>query len=368
MATTFIRKWASCCIFLGVFFSPQAMALTEAQIKKSRLIAGELIRQKEYEKAGNILEELSKYDDAPSMHLRALLILQLRLSGNASEALSLLCQASGLGYSKSTLAIEKLKRSCDALPNDRVSQQENESSVSPRVQRTRSFAADWLKVAPSGGYYVLGNGSGVAISAQGSFITNHHVVEDCERPVIVYQGLKGSARVIYANESLDVAFLQVDAPSPFFVRFDSRPYELGETLYAAGYPLSDRMGDDLKLTKGMLMSARDDERGWIPKGFLLTDIPVGSGNSGGPIFSEGGLLRGLVAGIWFWSEEIPEELGQMSDNPTAAVSGLEIIKYLDSRQSGLYTVYTDNKNTLKSTEVAKLAEKVTVKVECIGYD
>ena len=348
--------------------SPQAIALSESQLKKGRLIAGNLIRQQEYARAGEVLGKLVEYADAPSMHLKALLILQRRLTGTASEAFDLLCEASALGYEKSAIAVQKLEHTC-RTPTDNGGSAEGVGSTEPQeIQVDSAFAAGWLKISPSKGYFVLGSGSGVAISNQGAFITNHHVVEDCRSPIIVYQGLKGSARVIYANESLDVALLKVDASTPFFAKFEAKSYELGETLYAAGYPLSERMGDDLKLTKGMLMSARDDERGWIPKGFLLTDIPVGSGNSGGPIFSENGLLRGLVAGIWFWSEEIPEEVGQMSDNPTAAVSGLEIIKYLDSRQNGLYTIHTGTDKILKSTDVAKLAKKVTVRVECIDYD
>lgn len=368
MGTYLTRLFAFALLLSLVFLSGPGYALDDEQIKRGRLLAGKFISQEKYDRADAVLKKLGEANDPPSLHLRALLILQRKVSGSSGEAVKLLCAASGFGYSKSSVALDKLSASCplqempsmgDSRPGDNRTFEED---------KVEAFADAWLKVAPKFDYWVLGNGSGVAINEKGYFLTNHHVVTDCSIPAVYYQGLKGLATVVFANEKLDVAVLRVDAPTPYFARFDDKKYSLGENLYAAGYPIADRVGDDLKLSRGMLMSARDDERGSLPQGYLITDIPIGSGNSGGPVFTDYGLLRGLAVAILFTSQEFKDHGGRMTEDLTAVVSGLEILKYLDSRQNGLYTVHTGAKDELKSTQIAKLAEQVTVRVECIEYD
>lgn len=353
---------------LMVILSGPCYGLDDEQIKRGRLLAGKFISQKKFDRADAVLKKLGEANDPPSLHLRALLILQRKVNGVSGEAMKLLCAASGFGYSKSSVALDKLGETCPSLDTASLdSSVPGDTSISGEG-KVEVFADAWLKVAPEYGYWVLGNGSGVAINDKGHFLTNHHVVTDCPLPAVYYQGLKGLATVVFANEELDVAVLKVDAPTPYFARFDNKKYSLGENLYAAGYPIADRVGDDLKLSRGMLMSARDDERGNLPQGYLITDIPIGSGNSGGPVFTDYGLLRGLAVAILFTSQEFKDHGGRMTDDLTAVVSGLEILKYLDSRQNGLYTIHTGTKDELKSTEIAKLAEQVTVRVECIKYD
>lgn len=337
----------------------------ESKIERARAAVGQYIRAGEFEKADKLLIKLIAAGDAPSNYLRALLIVKKRLGGTQDEIKRHLCVASEQGYSRANTLLEKLDVRCDVLADDKP-----ETDPKPRNENKQpEIATKWLKAAPKAGYGIYSGGSGVAINANGMFITNHHVIDGCSLPTVVYQQLRGKAKVLMASEPLDMALLQVDAPTPNFAKFDQADYALGEALYAAGYPLSPSLGDDLKFSQGILMSARDDERGLISNGFLVTDLTIGNGSSGGPVLSEDGLLRGLVSRVWIIGEALEGlENSRMSENLTGVVSGLEILKQLRSFDKQIPQVYEGARQPLRSREIARLAETVTVKIECITYD
>jgi hypothetical protein len=58
----------------------------------------------------------------------------------------------------------------------------------------------------------------------------------------------------------------------------------------------------------------------------------------------------------------------MSQNPTAVISGLAILKYLKGSTVPLYPVDTNNNIVLRATEIAEFAKKITARVECLSYD
>lgn len=337
----------------------------ESKIERARAAVGQYIRAGEFEKADKLLIKLIAAGDAPSNYLRALLIVKKRLGGTQDEIKRHLCVASEQGYSRANTLLEKLDVRCDVLADDKP-----ETDPKPRNENKQpEIATKWLKAAPKAGYGIYSGGSGVAINANGMFITNHHVIDGCSLPTVVYRQLRGKAKVLMASEPLDMALLQVDAPTPNFAKFDQADYALGEALYAAGYPLSPSLGDDLKFSQGILMSARDDERGLISNGFLVTDLTIGNGSSGGPVLSEDGLLRGLVSRVWIIGEALEGlENSRMSENLTGVVSGLEILKQLRSFDKQIPQVYEGARQPLRSREIARLAETVTVKIECITYD
>lgn len=341
-------------------FSLENGAFAESRIDRARAKVGQHIRANEYGEADELLKKLIAAGDAPSSYLRAVLMVKNRVPGNTDEIRTHLCFAAEQRYSRANTLIEKLDIQCE---------ESNQTADETEYPSQTNIATAWLEAAPQTGYRIKSGGSGVAVNADGMFITNHHVVDGCGRPTIVYQQLRGQATVLMASEALDLALLQVKAPTPSFVRFDHTDFVLGEALYAAGYPLSSELGDDLKFSQGILMSDRDDERGRISSGFLVTNLPIGNGSSGGPVLSEEGLLRGLVSGFWVIGEAVEGSEGsRMSENLTGVVSGLAILNQLRSFDKQIPQIYSGTKRTLRSREVAKLAEKVTVKVECIAYD
>ena len=200
---------------------------------------------------------------------------------------------------------------------------------------TSSVKAKWGKIPPSLETAPIG-ASGFAANANGLFITNEHVVNKCTDYAVLYNGMLGKARLLRKNAALDIALLSVNAPTPHHAVFDSSDFKLGEGLIAIGYPDNSIFGDEPSVSEGKLTNVSDEETQVRKKGFLLVSVPMASGNSGGPILSEHGLLRGVVS-YGFNSQELMEEKKNSEGSAPAIgtvnvnfmVSGLRIINWLD---------------------------------------
>ena len=140
---------------------------------------------------------------------------------------------------------------------------------------------------PSG--QALASGSGVIV-APGLIVTNAHVIED-----------GGSFRLGRTRQTLspvavdvmhDLALLKGEVPGkPLPLRITA-PLWLGESIMAAGYPLMDVLGADLKVTTGNI-SGLNGGSGDVSR-FQFT-APIGSGSSGGAIIDDYGNLVGITS-------------------------------------------------------------------------
>lgn len=142
-------------------------------------------------------------------------------------------------------------------------------------------------------------GSCFAISKDGLFITNHHVIENNGKISILLKGdleaKSYSANVILKDEVNDIALIKVNDPS--FKNFKEIPYRLSESskmgdgVFTIGYPLSNIMGENLKYTDGSisaLSGIADDIR------YYQISVPLQPGNSGGPLFNKSGNIIGIT--------------------------------------------------------------------------
>jgi len=140
----------------------------------------------------------------------------------------------------------------------------------------------------------MGTGTGFYVSRQGHIATNQHVVTGCG--TVAIQGPDGREtplRVLVNDRRNDLALLQqpeVATPSVTF-RDPQRPVRQGETLLAMGYPLGAALGNQASINAGMLTAPRG--AGGADNRFTL-NAPINGGNSGGPIFDDGGLVMGVV--------------------------------------------------------------------------
>lgn len=144
------------------------------------------------------------------------------------------------------------------------------------------------------------SGSGFAL-LDGYIVTNYHVVEGA-KDIDVF-GVDGDfsknqkAKVIGVDKVSDLALLLIEnVDNKDF--WQSVPYsikpnmsDVGETIYALGYPLIGTMGEEVKLTTGVI-SARSGFEGDVTN-YQIT-APIQPGNSGGPMFDEEGNLVGII--------------------------------------------------------------------------
>jgi S1-C subfamily serine protease len=145
-------------------------------------------------------------------------------------------------------------------------------------------------------------GTGFALK-NGYIVTNNHVVDGASS--ILVQGINGSsveykAEVVAVDKNNDLALIRINDYR--FDGFGSIPYSIKETLcdvgsdvFVLGYPLTNYMGEEIKLTNGII-SSRSGYQGDITT--YQISAPVQPGNSGGPMFDKNGNVVGVVnAGI-----------------------------------------------------------------------
>lgn len=144
------------------------------------------------------------------------------------------------------------------------------------------------------------SGTGFAIG-NGYIVTNHHVVEDAK--TIVVKGLDGDfateyeAEVIASDRISDLSIIAIKSPKsnskvnlPYKVK--TTLSDVGEDVFVLGYPLTATMGDEIKLTTGVV-SSRSGFQGDVS--LYQISAPVQPGNSGGPLFDNNGNVIGIVS-------------------------------------------------------------------------
>lgn len=157
------------------------------------------------------------------------------------------------------------------------------------------------------------SGSGFALN-HGYVVTNFHVIEDAK--TILIKGVKGDfntelhATVIATDKANDLAVIKIDDER--FQGFGTIPYkikrtmsEVGESVWALGYPMTDIMGEEVKFTDGKI-SSRTGIKGDMS--VYQISVPIQPGNSGGALFDNYGNIVGITsAGLnreEFYSENV----------------------------------------------------------------
>jgi serine protease Do len=153
---------------------------------------------------------------------------------------------------------------------------------------------------------MLGTGSGVLI-APDLIVTNAHVVEDGQTFAI--GPARDAGTVIAVDAGHDLALLRCrthGAPLPLRI---GSPLFLGEDIMAAGFPLIDVLGADLKVTTGNV-SGLTGGGGDVAR--FQFSAPIGSGSSGGAIIDEFGNLVGVTSASL--AHQNMRERGSISEN------------------------------------------------------
>lgn len=148
------------------------------------------------------------------------------------------------------------------------------------------------------------SGSGFILTSNGVIVTNYHVVEDANGiDVLINQNGEVKtckAEVLISDKTNDISLLKIKDNS--FIKFAALPYavntqilDVGTKVFALGYPMSNILGEEIKLTDGLISS----KTGY--QGDIVTyqiSAPIQPGNSGGPLFDQNGNIVGITnAGV-----------------------------------------------------------------------
>ena len=146
-------------------------------------------------------------------------------------------------------------------------------------------------------YRTMGQGSGFFVSPDGYVVTNHHVIADGERLVVIlHDGEEHEAELVGIDPKTDLALLKldVDEPTPYVSFAEEDDLRVGDWVVAVGNPFG--LGGTVT---GGIVSGRGRDIGAGPyDDFIQIDAPINRGNSGGPTFNLDGEVVGVNAMIF----------------------------------------------------------------------
>ncbi|MCL4131564.1 UNVERIFIED_CONTAM: hypothetical protein GTU68_051935, partial [Idotea baltica] len=141
-------------------------------------------------------------------------------------------------------------------------------------------------------------GSGVIISADGTVITNHHVIKNADEVRVALNDRREfDADIVLLDERTDLAVLKIRGEGPFehaaFAESDS--LEVGDIVLAIGNPF----GVGQTVTQGIVSATARTQVGVTDfQFFIQTDAAINPGNSGGALVDMTGKLVGINTAIF----------------------------------------------------------------------
>ena len=159
----------------------------------------------------------------------------------------------------------------------------------------------YRQVNPSVAFVLIENlsgyssGSGFFIDSNGTLITNYHVIDDgLSGAIQLYDGTVATIdSVIGYDKNQDIAILSTSAKNTSPVKIADSIIQVGETVYAIGYPEAFKLGfSSSTFTSGMVSMNRSIE-GYS---YIQSTVNITHGNSGGALINKYGEVVGITTG------------------------------------------------------------------------
>jgi len=251
-----------------------------------------------------------------------LLLVVLLIISNLGNSSVMVPSGSGSGPVSSSSGTPTQQQVQTVNPSSSVSSissRQDARSAVIKIESTGSFA-DIESGEIVGGVY----GSGFIIDPAGIAVTNNHVVAGASEISVWIggdQSKKYSAEILGTSECFDLAVIDIEGTGFHYLNWYHDQIVLELPVYAAGYPLGE---PQYTITSGAISresSFGDTPHSSIPYALMHT-ADITSGNSGGPLLSEGGLVVGI------------NYAGRVYDNQYFAISSEIAIPVIDTLKSG----------------------------------
>jgi serine protease Do len=182
------------------------------------------------------------------------------------------------------------------LKNNQAAMEEGDEGPNAQMPQLPFPFNQMIPQQPPRARAVEARGSGFIINANGTIVTNNHVVKDARSvSVTLDDGTTLPAKVIGTDPRTDIAVLKVDAGHPLsYIQLgDSRDVKPGEWVVAMGNPF----GLGGSVTAGIVSAVSRDIGDGPYDQFIQVDAPINQGNSGGPLFTQNGKVIGMNTAI-----------------------------------------------------------------------
>jgi S1-C subfamily serine protease len=240
----------------------------------------------------------------------------------------------------------------------------NARAPAPATPASRPLAgptSGTQQAPPNAQARAVSTGTGFLV-AEGRVMTNHHVVNNCNRiilrtPTGHWLAATPPARM---DAALDVAVLTVPGLAGPAVAFRSGPaIRRGEGVVAYGFPLAGLLSSDPKLTRGEINGLRG--LGDNPNQFQIS-AEVQPGNSGGPLVDMQGHVVGVVVSK-LNAQAVSRRTGDIAQNVNFAVQGQAALGFL--RRAGVEPRTADSTGTDRNAaDVGEIIHRSTLFIRC----
>ena len=137
----------------------------------------------------------------------------------------------------------------------------------------------------------IASSTAFGITPDGYMLTCAHCVEGAEELTVTTPEGELSAKIIDTNRDLDLAIIKVESKRlPTVPLGKDANVELAQNVRAVGYPLSDVLGNSVKISRGAISGFVNQNQSKL----YQIDVAVNPGNSGGPLVDDHGNVVGVV--------------------------------------------------------------------------
>ena len=226
------------------------------------------------------------------------------------------------------------------------------------VSRKTSRTASPEKSSPKSDEIVsASSGSGFAVSSNGHVITNHHVIEGCQKVKIHHNGKSIPATVVTSDPQNDLALLKGNFRPSTVLPLNTNSPELLQDVYVAGYPFGRRISTGVKVTKGIISSLTG-----IGNNFsnIQIDAALQPGNSGGPILDD----KGNVVGVAVAKLDIKKILKNYGVIPEDTNFGIKVSVVRSILEGSNVSSPRPNTSSISKTKLGKMISDGTYYLSC----
>lgn len=144
-------------------------------------------------------------------------------------------------------------------------------------------------------------GSGIVVSGN-NVLTCAHVLDGSDNTIVTNNGSQTESEVIYVNADADMAVIKGKALQNIcpINPGDSASLSKGDPIVAIGYPQSPSHESSPSVARGAVtdigypVEIPNSQNRSVPYQYVLTDVPVSKGYSGGPLLTEQGAFVGMI--------------------------------------------------------------------------
>lgn len=220
------------------------------------------------------------------------------------------------------------------------------------------------------GSAVAGLSSGTGwIEEHGLVVTNYHVVKKADViRVHLSDGRSSNAVLVAGDADIDLALLWIDVEGmPLGMCIREKSAALGEDILTLGYPLTQVLGNSLKMGRGSVSSVTGFEGN---ASRIQIDVPVHPGNSGGPVVALDGQVIGVIVSR-INDKEFVRDFGIVAQNINYAIKSSYLRPLIDAAVQALDPRSLEKRPVINVAPGASVQDAVqalqqaVVRVECV---